>query len=39
MGWTSRDILTEAGRRPLVGGQEDLIPDIALELAAAGDRP
>jgi 4-hydroxy 2-oxovalerate aldolase len=34
-----RDILTECGRRRLVGGQEDMIIDIALNLSAAASQP
>lgn len=30
-----RDILLELGRRKMVGGQEDMIVDVAIELAAA----
>lgn len=46
-GISSRDILVEMGRRKTVGGQEDLIEEVAMELAAefagradrAGSRP
>jgi 4-hydroxy-2-oxovalerate aldolase len=33
------EILLELGRRRVVGGQEDMIVDVALELAAKADRP
>ncbi|CUU02071.1 DmpG-like communication domain-containing protein, partial [Candidatus Kryptobacter tengchongensis] len=29
----TRDILVELGRRKMVGGQEDMIIDVAVELA------
>jgi 4-hydroxy-2-oxovalerate/4-hydroxy-2-oxohexanoate aldolase len=32
-GVSSRDILVELGRRGMVGGQEDMIEDVALEMA------
>lgn len=35
-GLSSRDILVEMGRRKTVGGQEDMIEDVALDLARAG---
>jgi 4-hydroxy-2-oxovalerate/4-hydroxy-2-oxohexanoate aldolase len=34
-GVSSRDILVEMGRRKTVGGQEDMIEDVALDLARA----
>jgi 4-hydroxy-2-oxovalerate/4-hydroxy-2-oxohexanoate aldolase len=32
-GLSSRDILVELGRRRTVGGQEDMIEDLALDMA------
>lgn len=36
-GLSSRDILVELGRRKTVGGQEDMIEDLALDMANAKD--
>jgi 4-hydroxy 2-oxovalerate aldolase len=37
-GLDTRDILVELGRRRMVGGQEDMIVDVALDLAKARER-
>lgn len=36
LGLDTRDILVEVGRRQMVGGQEDMIIDVALDLAKLG---
>jgi 4-hydroxy 2-oxovalerate aldolase len=36
-GLDTRDILVELGRRRMVGGQEDMIMDVALDMVAARD--
>ena len=36
-GLASRDILVELGRRRTVGGQEDMIEDLALDMARAAE--
>jgi 4-hydroxy 2-oxovalerate aldolase len=37
-GLDTRDILVELGKRRMVGGQEDMIVDVALDLAKAATR-
>jgi 4-hydroxy 2-oxovalerate aldolase len=36
-GMDTRDILVELGRRKMVGGQEDMIVDVALDMARSRD--
>jgi 4-hydroxy-2-oxovalerate/4-hydroxy-2-oxohexanoate aldolase len=38
-GVASRDILVEMGKRKTVGGQEDMVEDVALDLAKGGSLP
>lgn len=38
-GVESRDLLMELGRRRIVGGQEDMIVDVAVEMARAQGKP
>ena len=37
-GVSSRDILAELGRRRTVGGQEDMIEDLAIDLSRGGEQ-
>jgi 4-hydroxy-2-oxovalerate/4-hydroxy-2-oxohexanoate aldolase len=37
-GISARDLLVELGRRRTVGGQEDMIEDLALDMARAAKR-